>query len=518
MKRVSDKQIKKFNEFTKEIDIFLDRNRRASLKEASMLSGRVEKMLPKIANVISRRAGGSVSFTTLGTGYENQYGRFIGYRGYFDNTPIRLNVLMSKSDILHSLDIYPSAKSLAPSETIELNGYNIVQLVDMIADVLSGEYSTYMEDYKIVRPLLKENKKFEERVTLEDMAAAWLERNPQYLKEISDEKFDFENQRLQQEFLNFISTEFRSNKSSINSGAFKWNLRRALENDRNLSKYANPKHIPTVTIKTGVVDKGALLTDPDARAAWEAAISKTGVDFFRDIEEKTRLIANMSPSLTGMLIYGRPGSGKTFNVERVLKEEGADFIAIKGGIKDSTGLLRILYEHSEDKIILFDDNDSVFASPKAINILKIALDNKPIRKLGFGTPIKVEPGKEGMVIPAEFDFTSRIIFLSNQTKIDSALQSRLSGSIFELNLSLDEMYDLIKSKLYNILPYRTDITNEMKEEVFDFLMKLKPVAEDMDFRRYEACLSERSASEEQGNSYWKVRSVEIMKLPKTWEV
>lgn len=63
----------------------------------------------------------------------------------------------------------------------------------------------------------------------------------------------------------------------------------------------------------------------------------------------------------------------------------------KGTISGFTGLLQILWENRRNKIIIFDDNDSVLANANALNILKAAMDSDEPRiisytrmKKGFG--------------------------------------------------------------------------------------------------------------------------------------
>lgn len=480
------------------------------LKEASFRSGQVEKMLPKIASILSRRTGTKTVFSIQAIGYENEYGKFAGYKGYFGNTPIRMNVRLSTSDQLESIDIYENSRSMIPTKRVEFEGHNIVQVMDLLADSLTGEILKYKENFEMdSSKKLSERFKLEERVTLQDMMVEWLQENPGYVQDIKRDSFNFEDPTIRNEFISFIQNNYRSGKREINSGSFKYNIRKAIENTPALSSMVNANHVPSVSVKTGVPDKKHLILDPAARAAYEEAHSNNAVaDIFNTIEEKTREIAQGFKYSVGMLLYGRPGTGKTFTVERILKEEGADYISIGGGIDGSDALLRILYENSEDKVIVFDDNDSVFGSKKSINILKQALQTRPVRQLGFGTPVKF--GRGELVIPPEFEFTSKIIFISNLTEIDSALKSRLTGKYFALNFSLEEMYSLVKSRLHGILSHDPDITDEMRDEVFDFLKELIPVAADLDFRVFEACLVERVTSEQAGNDLWKVRSVQII--------
>jgi len=488
---------------------FLDEYHKGNLTEA-FRAGKSAMVVEKLASILSRKTGRKVRIPGFPVGYKNSIGEFIGYKGYFNRMPIRVNFLLSSSEELYSIDMYENSNSIIPTRTIMLEGYNIVQVINQIAEILSGEFEIMESSAKF------NGKRLTEKTTLADMVADWLEENPAYMLDIQKKKFVYEDHT--DEFVDYIRNKFNSNKTDIKAGSLQYNVKQAIKNNSNLQKTVHPKSVPGVSVQKGVADKASLILDKEAREAYEnAVINNDAREAFVLIEKKTRAMAQDKPFTNGMFIYGRPGTGKTFTVEQVLNEEGSDWEAIKGGIDGADALLAILYMHNEDKIILFDDNDSVMASQKAINILKIALGGDPVRALGFGAPFSYGKGKENKInVPAKFDFTSKIIFISNLTKIDPAIQSRLSNAIFELNFSLDDMYELIKTKLPKILSKYPQITDDLRWEVYDFITKLKPVAEDIDFRRYEACLQEALAADGD-KSYWQKRAAAIMALPRVWD-
>ena len=514
LKKVDMKELEalKSKVFEKEIQT----TKKDSLEEA-FRSGKAGEVIQKVASILTRKIGKKVTVGVLPTGYENSDGKFLSFKGYAGNMPIRFNFLLNSSDVLYSIDLYEKPTSIIPTKTIQLNGYNIVQIIDMVADVFTGEFDRYLEEVESdpSKDSLDEKRRLQERITLQEMMVAWFETNPSLLSDIKNNRFDF--QARSDDFVLFIQRTYNSSKKSMSLGSFQYTVRKTIEDTPSLNSVVNAKSVPAVNVVPGVPDKASLLIDKEAKEAYEAAVSDDAVEKFKIIEEKARAIAQGKQFAVGMFVYGRPGTGKTFTIEQILDEEGADWVAIKGGIDGSDALLAILYTYRDDKVILFDDNDAVFGSAKAITVLKIALENKPIRNLGFGMPLKYGTGNERVTVPANFEFNSRVIFISNKTTIDPAIQSRLIGALIELDFTLDQMYDLIKSRLPGILAQYSEITNDDRYTVWDFLEKIKPVAEDIDFRRYEACLQEYLAAKDSGtNAYWQKRCAQILTLPKTW--
>jgi len=160
---------------------------------------------------------------------------------------------------------------------------------------------------------------------------------------------------------------------------------------------------------------------------------------FTNIERLTKMVGRgIQPSL---VITGGAGMGKTHLVKNTLEgmglRESYDFVHFKGRAT-AAGLFITLYENS-DKIIVLDDCDSVFRDDDAVNILKGALDSYDTRKISYITTksLKDEFGGE---VPRHFEFTGRIIFISNisQSKLDEAIRSR--SFVADVDLTTDQMF------------------------------------------------------------------------------
>jgi hypothetical protein len=132
--------------------------------------------------------------------------------------------------------------------------------------------------------------------------------------------------------------------------------------------------------------------------------------------------------------------------------ESKDFVHFKGRAT-AAGLFVTLYENS-DKIIILDDCDSVFRDDDAVNILKGALDSYDTRKISYITskPLKDEYGDP---LPRHFEFTGRVIFISNiaQSKLDEAIRSR--SFVADISMNTEQMFlrmEQLIGKMENKIP------------------------------------------------------------------
>jgi hypothetical protein len=160
---------------------------------------------------------------------------------------------------------------------------------------------------------------------------------------------------------------------------------------------------------------------------------------FNNLERLTKMVGRgIQPSL---VLTGMAGVGKTHLVKETLKgmglTESSDFVHFKGRTT-AAGLYITLYNNSS-KIIVFDDCDSVFKDDDAVNILKAALDSYDTRRISYisSKPLKDEWGNP---LPSGFEFTGRIIFISNinQSKLDEAIRSR--SFVADITMNTTQMF------------------------------------------------------------------------------
>jgi len=197
-------------------------------------------------------------------------------------------------------------------------------------------------------------------------------------------------------------------------------------------------------------------TQPEApKMSFMSVIEKRDPQqMFSNLERLTKMVGKgIQPSL---VITGSAGTGKTFLVKDTLTKMGLkesnEFVHFKGRAT-AAGLFVTLYDNC-DKIIVLDDCDSVFKDPDAVNMLKAALDSYDTRNISYITskPLKDQFGTH---LPRSFEFTGKIIFISNldQSTLDEAIRSR--SFVSDISMTTEQMFMRIEGlmeKMENKIP------------------------------------------------------------------
>lgn len=219
--------------------------------------------------------------------------------------------------------------------------------------------------------------------------------------------------------------------------------------------------------------------------------------------------------LKSLLIYGGPGTGKTYTIMQAIKAaslvKGKDFVKLSGKASPIE-IYKTLFMFREGGLVLFDDLDSMWKDKDASNYLKAALDTSPVREISSlsrdmknvskmsdaerdeynrafdkylageeadepeeddeeGDGKKKKAGKpEKMKFPSTFDFKGRVVFISNLKKeeFDTAILSRSA----KIDMSLTPQETLVRMR--SILPTLggDDVPLAKKEELINVLLKL----------------------------------------------
>ena len=195
---------------------------------------------------------------------------------------------------------------------------------------------------------------------------------------------------------------------------------------------------------------------------------------FDNIEKFVELVARgVNPSC---LITGSSGVGKSYIVTKTLQNgglrQGVDYIIIKGNTSP-LGLYTVLL-NNKNKLIVFDDCDSVFNDAKSLNLLKAGLDSYSKRIISWLS----RPSKNH--VPS-FEFTGKIIFISNlaQSKIDNAVKSRTF--VVDIQLSKKEVLAYLESILFYIEP---SIPIQCKKDVLTYLKGGECTLQDINLRSF----------------------------------
>jgi hypothetical protein len=192
---------------------------------------------------------------------------------------------------------------------------------------------------------------------------------------------------------------------------------------------------------------------------------------FEFLNQLTTLVVDgVSPSL---ILVGEGGLGKTHSVMSVVSSNlyEAEWVVFKG-YSTARGLYNSLFDNN-GKVIIFDDCDSILEDRVAVNILKSALDSYDKRTITWNS--RMSRSDE---YPQQFNFTGRIIFISNKSmdSIDGAVLTR--SLTVDLAMTPDEKIE----RMSHILP---QILSDYEECVrIDSLLFLKEKKDkiDLNFR------------------------------------
>lgn len=246
---------------------------------------------------------------------------------------------------------------------------------------------------------------------------------------------------------------------------------------------------------TGVVEVGGSMVvssngEPPAPVEERFTINER-FDFLSQFV--TMVAKRTAPSL---LVTGEGGLGKTFTVRAALKAYGLEDASVAIGLSSDTtlsekesrklftvvkgystakGLYRTLYEN-RNRIVVFDDCDSVLRDPVSLNLLKGALDSYDQRIISWNAESFGDDD-----LPRSFEFKGGVIFISNmsQYKIDQAVKSRSMCVDLSMNAEqkIERMGEIIKSSEF--LP---EFDKKIKKEALSFLSENKDIARELSFR------------------------------------
>lgn len=205
------------------------------------------------------------------------------------------------------------------------------------------------------------------------------------------------------------------------------------------------------------------------------------------INERFDMLSNFTNmALNGLvnstLITGQGGLGKSYTVlaelEKAQMVDGRDYIIIKGH-STAKALYATLYEN-RDKVIIFDDCDSILKDTIALNILKGALDTYDVRTISWLSMGFIDDG-----LPNSFEFRGQVIFISNLhiDKVDQAVKSRAIA--VDVSMSNSEKIDRIESIAHAILPEYSMI---VKENVLNFVREYIDMADAFNIRTFQTIL------------------------------
>jgi hypothetical protein len=497
----------------------------------------IEKRVPKLLGTRIYRCGGL-------DGIERFGGGTIGHLYFFDNRAFRLR---SRAGQVLGIDVWkeyhPNKGPDFVIQLADLDVSTIIAAMRKIADIIRAPKATEIsikEDLEQIDEMAKRvpDDSFYSMMVDEYGAQGAEDVTWAQIKTVADK-----NEVL-------IPAYIRSQKT----GRGKWNSKPGAGGDPEVVKSAAPpaegeakaeapkKKEPILYIKVTAQDPDTkrFIPSGDSVAAQklyqQLQSSLDGPATQAEMQDPDTLYGHMSQlvqmackgTLRSLLIYGGPGTGKTFTIMKTVNDmgfvKGKDYVKLSGKASPIE-IYKTLFMFREGGLVIFDDLDSMWRNEDATNILKAALDTSPVREISWvssqtinvsrmsdeardklfkqidrqisGEPLddemppedededqdedsKGKKKKRGtatsagtfnpdkLKYPSTFDFTGRVIFISNLKKdeFDSAILSRSA------KINMDLTPEQILERMRKILPTLggDDVPLPQKEELLDHLL------------------------------------------------
>lgn len=449
--------------------------------------------------------------------FKNRYGTFEGYLYISSDEGIRINF---KNNKFHSISSWEKFGSWAPNKTLlfdgELDRKRLTSMYDNINTALNMRFDLPYYTPKVHETFLSVRQFFIalqingpwHPKQLARWLAVWGISYRSYWEEASlggtysDEailKYTRENLDIFQP-ISKQDIEWIENKAKTLEDKYKRKLDGEFEDEETIkSKVDEIEEVEGIDVETNVkeeVEENPYSVESDEDLASQLIADPLPV--FRQLNTYVLMVARGLER--ALMITGQGGVGKSYNVNRILSaygKKGTDYVIMKGK-STVAAMYKFLYDNY-DKIVVFDDCDSILQNNDGLNILKGVLDSSEVREVSWNTnganmvdtfgcetheeieeKLKAwsdaHKGKQG--IPTYFKFEGACIFISNLNREDleknASMQALIGrGTNVDIQLLASDVILRIESVLPNKKVFNArgqDITNpEIKQEVFDFM-------------------------------------------------
>lgn len=446
-------------------------------------------VIKNVVSILQKRLG--VKF------YPGKYPVFVYKRGegnvqglmlYAGLKAIRLNWLIGKtSSSVVSVDFWNDPNP-QPDLTIKTEGQNIVQLLDLITTTFqTGKPSEIdlIQEAGVKRGQAIEWIKY------------WIKTSGTKLKAIAGMKMQYIYQEFQKWSLDNIGGW---SSSAVSPQTFRNNMLLVFRDNGVDYKFAQKIKAEKAPKEVRLVNKKEEKTFSDEiKDAWKLSPD----EMFEQIEVYAKDV--VTGRKRGLIITGDPGIGKSWTIyegpDSILKKSGAKFKSIGPGKITPMELYKFLYDNN-GQILVLDDIDSVFFDESGANIMKGAMGSGSQRMISYFSRT-TGPEKD---YPSEFEFTGRVIIISNAYASDFAPAIRSRAELIELNLTQEEIVERIRGLADKLPP--TDADYEDKMRALDFLLTITNEYKKLDFRTFSSCVDDVSS----GNPNWKAWVVRKIRL------
>ncbi|MGD9678097.1 MAG: hypothetical protein AB7V16_07005 [Vulcanibacillus sp.] len=448
-------------------------------------SGKSALVAEKVLNVLGRKIGKTFNFSEVPINYENSYGQFTGYVGLTnDSLMIRINFkLGATSDSIESFDVYLNGVSDAPDYTIETTGLNIIEIVNTVTESL-------IDEGELNDNVLHERGQFSTPEEIQYILDKWITDDKSILKDLQSKGVP--------EIFSGVWDDWVKDKPNY-KGGIKYYLFA-----KGLKQFLLSRGLTNKTYrarKNG--SKERQIEDPvlaDQLDSIVETLSWKEKFAFIDLVVQDAIKGNTK----SVIVKGSPGSGKTYQILQSLDKGNAKYKTYSGGVKSLDDLIRILYNNAnEDMILVFDDFDSVLSKSDSANIFKAILQDIPERIVTY-VDVGRDSKKNMSDIPPKFSFYPSIIFITNKTKMDAAIESR--SVVLDITLTNDEVLEKIEDSLKE---YRPEIDINIKRTALEFCQEISKGVKTIDFRMMDNVLRaiQLSPSNWKKIALWMMKSV-----------
>jgi len=444
----------------------------------------INKAIVNMANLISKKLGKKVNVPEYTMDFSNSNGDQSGIRCIVgDKEAIRFNWKISGSSAnVESISFWnkPSPNPHLELDSVKdadgkitpISQLNLIKLIDIIVDVFqkkqTGDYMAEDVPRVSVTPTIKS-------------ILAW--KNSEYANDSSNWTDDLQNKRVTDLYnkytfwYNNLSDDQVMEYVYVKLPQFRRYLYSIMKELGIENKFLKKVQVKKASKEILKVSKGSAKKFQDAMYS---------LNVWDKIEMlKKGVVAVIKGYSNARLFCGKAGIGKSTAVIGQLEAFGADHVVYKGGIKNARAMYQILYDNNKkDRIIVFDDVDSILKKNDVAKLLQAATDSGVVRIVTYHDDAIAKSRR----YDTKMDFIARIIIISNtpKKKLKKEITSRTAP--VEINVDIEEMAVYIRQNLEEAPP---PVPIEWKEDVWNFIydeIGLESI-KDLDFRLFaDACL------------------------------
>jgi len=382
--------------------------------EASFSTDSTKRAFKNIIALVSRKVGKKFMGGAVPLKFNRKGTNYYGYTYYSDNKAVRFNLSATGgSTSILSVDVWtsPGMKPQLMAD-IQNQGLNLVQTVNLVAQMLKGKKGEIEVDGgsdEEEDPFMKKRSSKD----AEEMAAT------------HEDEYEYRYIDLG-ETIEMVN-EARGRKP-VRRIRVKVKKRGQKEQEPVESTSARPKTRGKYAKRVNVRSAYDETSELEQKFKDNPLFGRAGVESFDQIEAFVKSV--IKGRRMGLLITGDPGVGKTFTVQKELDKAGVRYEEFKGNIKSATNLYSLLFDNNDpEKILVFDDCDSVLQDEAQTEILKGALDDKKIRLISYIAKNLMTPEEYIKYLISDGNKEEAVAYansvkLTNDPKIKAALMKK----------------------------------------------------------------------------------------------